>query len=69
VISSMISLYYYLGVVVVMFMKEAELKVEQTAWLPAVSIGLLVAVIGTIGLGLFPSKLLSSFQQLIAHLI
>jgi len=69
VISSMISLYYYLGVVVVMFMKDAEREIEQTAWLPAVSTGLLLSVIGTLGLGLFPSYLITSFQQLVAYII
>lgn len=69
VINAMISLYYYLGVVVAMFMKEpAELALEIKP-VPAVSFGLVIAAAGTLGLGLFPSQLMHLFQQIVIRML
>lgn len=69
VINSMISVYYYLGVVVVMFMKESDRKWPAPGLLPAVSLSLLLAAIGALGLGLFPSYWIDTFQRLISVMI
>ncbi|MFQ6114768.1 MAG: NADH-quinone oxidoreductase subunit N [bacterium] len=69
VINSMISLYYYLGVVVVMFMKDAEREMAPGVPVPAVSLSLLVAVFGTFGLGIFPSRWMETFQQLVGQMM
>jgi NADH-quinone oxidoreductase subunit N len=65
VINSMISLYYYLGVVVMMFMKEGGRQWRPVALLSTVSLSLLIAIIGTLGLGLFPSWWMETFQQVV----
>lgn len=65
VINSMISLYYYLGVVVMMFMKESERKWRPVVRFSTVSLSLLFSVIGTLGLGLFPSRWMETFQQVV----
>ncbi|MFQ5822520.1 MAG: NADH-quinone oxidoreductase subunit N [bacterium] len=69
VINSMISLYYYLGIVVVMFMKDAESKMAPKVTLPAVSFSLLLAVVGTLSLGLFPSRWMETFQRLVGQMM
>ncbi len=69
VINSMISLYYYLGIVVVMFMKESEREWGPKVMLPTVYFSLILAVAGTLGLGLFPSRFLAEFQQLVSQLL
>jgi NADH-quinone oxidoreductase subunit N len=64
VINSMISLYYYLGVVVQMFMHKND--EEQPAFdpLPAVALALFIAVFGTLQLGLAPARWMETFQDL-----
>ncbi len=76
VINSMISLYFYLGVVVVMFMKETQprpdtlgQRIAAPALLPSLAISLILAVIGTLGLGIFPSRLLSQFQLIVSNIL
>ncbi|MDZ7276428.1 MAG: NADH-quinone oxidoreductase subunit N [candidate division KSB1 bacterium] len=66
VINSMISLYYYLGVVVVMFMQKSESAGEELALerLPAVGLALIIAVFGTLQLGLAPARWMEAFQDL-----
>jgi NADH-quinone oxidoreductase subunit N len=64
VINSMISLYYYLGVVVNMFMSEAEATTPVPVRVPAVAVALGIAVFGTLALGLFPSQWMDLLVQL-----
>ncbi|NUM78723.1 NADH-quinone oxidoreductase subunit N, partial [candidate division KSB1 bacterium] len=66
VINSMISLYYYLGVVVVMFMQKSEAAEEELALerLPAVGLALIIAIFGTIQLGIAPARWMEAFQDL-----
>ncbi len=56
VINSMISLYYYLGVVVNMFMNDPEASTPTVVRTPPVAVALGIAVLGTLALGLFPSQ-------------
>lgn len=69
VINSMISLYFYLGVVVVMFMKEVQQPVAVRKTVPAVSMSLILALMGTLGLGLFPSQLIGQLRMVVSHLL
>ncbi|MDZ7292244.1 MAG: NADH-quinone oxidoreductase subunit N [candidate division KSB1 bacterium] len=69
VINSMISLYYYLGIVVVMFMHEPEGEKVPITPLPAVGLALLIAVFGTLNLGLFPGQWMDTFQALARSLM
>jgi NADH-quinone oxidoreductase subunit N len=64
VINSMISLYYYLGIVVAMFMQEPEGEKTPITPLPAVVIALGIAVFATLNLGLFPGQWMDKFQTL-----
>lgn len=65
VINSMISLYYYLGVVVVMFMKESTVDLKLSRTLPAVATSLVIAALGTLGLGIFPSYWIDMFEYVV----
>jgi NADH-quinone oxidoreductase subunit N len=70
VITSMISLYYYLGLVVQMFMKEQEERPAATAPLqPAVAIALSVAMLAVFVLGILPSRWVELFQDVARSLM
>jgi len=69
VVNSMISVYYYLGVVVAMFMQQSDQKWPSTGLISAVSLSLLLATVGTLGLGLFPSHWIEMFQKMIISMI
>jgi len=69
VINSMISLYYYLGIIVVMFMQDPEGERAPITPLPAVSIALAIAIFGTLNLGLFPGQWMDKFQALARSLM
>lgn len=70
VITSMISLYYYLGLVVQMFMREQEADAVTTAPLQvAVMIALSVAMLAILILGIFPSRWVGLFQDLARSLM
>ncbi|TDI91450.1 MAG: NADH-quinone oxidoreductase subunit N, partial [Caldithrix sp.] len=69
VVNSMISVYYYLGVVVAMFMKQSDQKWPATGLISAVSLSLLLATAGTLGLGLFPSYWIEIFQKIVVSMI
>ena len=65
VINSMISLYYYLAVVVQMFMKsEDEAAPATAAQQPAVALALALAVFAVIDLGIFPTRWIEIFQDM-----
>lgn len=64
VISSMISLYYYLGVVVQMFMHKNDEEKPAFDPLPAVALALFIAVFGTLQLGIAPARWMEAFQDL-----
>jgi NADH-quinone oxidoreductase subunit N len=57
VINSLISVYYYLRVVVKMFMADADAKPITVPALPAfLTIALIVAVVAVFAIGLFPHR-------------
>jgi NADH-quinone oxidoreductase subunit N len=57
VINSLISVYYYLRVVVVMFMIDTESEFKPVTYPAFLYVGLVVAVMGVFALGIFPNVL------------
>jgi len=57
VLNSVLSLYYYLRVIVYMYMYEPEekLKVASPVYSPALIVALIISVIATLQIGIFPS--------------
>lgn len=56
VLSSLLSVYYYLRVMVAMYMEEPEGEAVEWTMPPALAAVLAVCVVGVIGLGVFPSR-------------
>jgi NADH-quinone oxidoreductase subunit N len=54
VINSLVSVYYYLRVVIVMFMVEPELEYRPVMIKPFILIALIISIAGTLLLGMFP---------------
>jgi len=59
VLNSVVSAYYYIRVVVNMYMREGEKQVDLLSTRPALAAAILVAAIGTIMMGVFPSASIS----------
>ena len=55
VLNSVVSMYYYGGVLMRMFMAEGGKRVQGTAHRPYLTATLVVATVGTVALGIFPS--------------
>ena len=62
VLNSLISLYYYLRPIVLMYMQEARADVPALHLNPFLLAGLVLTMLGTIHLGLFPSQWLGLAQ-------
>jgi len=64
VLNSLVSVYYYLRVIVLMFMQEPESGAEEAAvfFYPALAGVLLIAIFFTVQMGLFPSFYLQLAQ-------
>jgi NADH-quinone oxidoreductase subunit N len=62
VANSALSLYYYIRVVVFMWISKAEEEPTSFTLSPALAAVLIVAVIGTIGLGIYPRQLFEFAQ-------
>jgi NADH-quinone oxidoreductase subunit N len=58
VLNSVISAYYYLRITVVMYMGQGEAEPAAGRLSPALGLAMLIAVLGTLQLGLFPSRFL-----------
>ncbi|MBN2331603.1 MAG: NADH-quinone oxidoreductase subunit N [Deltaproteobacteria bacterium] len=69
VINSVISLYYYLRVVVVMYFQEAEQSISMPKPSPAVVVGLVLAAIGVMQMGIFPSYIWDMAQQSVQSML
>jgi len=63
VLNSVISVYYYVGVLVRMYMTEGGVDVAQPSSRPYLFATLLLTVVGTIALGIFPSSLFEIARQ------
>jgi len=69
VLNSAVSVYYYLRVTVLMYFRESEREITGLQFSPASVIALILAVIGTLYMGIFPSNVLSFAQKSIAGLM
>jgi len=69
VLNSAVSVYYYLRVTVLMYFRESEREITGLQFSPASVIALLLALIGTLYMGIFPSNVLSFAQRSIAGLM
>jgi NADH-quinone oxidoreductase subunit N len=66
VITSLISAYYYLRVVVVMYMRDGDVQVESEPWL---NLTTAVAAIGTVVLSFIPASLFALASQAVLRLL
>jgi NADH-quinone oxidoreductase subunit N len=62
VLNSLVSIYYYLRPIVLMYMEECKADVPAMHLNPFLLTGLVLTILGTIHLGLFPSRLLGLAQ-------
>jgi NADH-quinone oxidoreductase subunit N len=69
VLNSAISVYYYLRVTVLMYFRESEQEITGLQFSPASVFALVIAVIGTLYMGIFPANVLSLAQRSIAGLM
>ncbi len=69
VLNSAVSVYYYLRVTVLMYFREPEREITGLRFPITSVIALVLALIGTIYMGLFPSNVLSFAQKSIAGLM
>ncbi|MDF1543761.1 MAG: NADH-quinone oxidoreductase subunit N [bacterium] len=65
VMNSFVSVYYYLRVVKVSFFDKPEVSFVPVSFSPAIILVLLITVVGTLWLGLFPQQLLEISQAAI----
>ncbi|MEW6615887.1 MAG: NADH-quinone oxidoreductase subunit N [Thermodesulfobacteriota bacterium] len=63
VMNSLVSVYYYLRITVMMYMKEPVKEFAGLKWSPSITIALIIAVIGTLLIGIFPSPYLDMAKQ------
>ena len=69
VLNSAVSVYYYLRVTVLMYFRESEREITGLQFSPASVIALILAVIGTLYMGIFPANVISFAQKSIAGLM
>jgi len=69
VLNSAVSVYYYLRVTVLMYFRESEREITGLEFSPASVFALILAVIGTLYMGIFPANVLSFAQKSIAGLM
>ncbi len=63
VLNSVVSAYYYIRVVVNMYMYEGEKTIEVLSGRPALAVAILIAAIGTVLMGVFPSASISLAKE------
>jgi NADH-quinone oxidoreductase subunit N len=69
VLNSVISVYYYLRVTVVMYMGQGEGTAAASRLAPALGLAVLIAILGTLQLGLFPSRFLEMALRSVGALL
>jgi len=68
VINSVISVYYYLRITVIMYMKEPTRDFSPLTISPLIVAAIVISVVGTLQLGIFPSKVMEIVQHSILSL-
>jgi NADH-quinone oxidoreductase subunit N len=69
VLNSALSVYFYLRITVMMYMRNAEKELPPIAWSPAMAISLFVAVFGTLQMGITPAAYLEMARKSILALM
>jgi NADH-quinone oxidoreductase subunit N len=69
VLNSALSVYYYLRVTVMMYMRNPEKELGQLDLSPSMAIALIIAVLGTLQMGITPSQYLDLARQSILRLM
>jgi len=69
VLNSAVSVYYYLRVTVLMYFRESEREITGLQFSFASVSALVLTVFGTLGMGIYPSCILSLAQRSIAGLM
>ena len=65
VMNSFVSVYYYLRVIKTSYFEDVEGAPVPAVWSPSIALVLLITVIGTLGFGFFPARLLEFSQSAI----
>jgi len=68
VLASLVSVFYYLRIIVYMYMREPEEEIEIYAENPALFLALFLCLYGVLQLGLFPGNILILVQQAVRSL-
>jgi NADH-quinone oxidoreductase subunit N len=68
VLASLVSVFYYLRIIVTMYMREPARRVEIEAENPAVFLVLFFCLYGVIQLGVFPGNVLAAIRQAVSAL-
>ena len=63
VMNSFLSVYYYLRVIKVAYFEDSDKKFAPVTYTPAIVLALVITVVGTLGLGLCPQRILEMSQQ------
>ncbi len=63
VINSVVSVYYYLRITVIMYMREPTREFDPLTLSPLIVAAIVISVVGTLHLGIFPSKVMEIAQQ------
>ncbi len=69
VLASLVSVFYYLRIIVYMYMKEPSQEIEITLENPALFLVLFLCLYGVIQLGLFPGNILILIRQAVSSLL
>lgn len=68
VLASLVSVYYYLRIVVYMYMQPAEQELEIDAYNPALFLVLFLCLYGVLQMGIYPGNILLIIKQAVASL-
>ena len=63
VLNSAVSVYYYLRVTVLMYFREPDREITGLEFSPASVLAVILALIGTFYMGIFPANVLSFAQR------
>ena len=63
VLNSVVSAYYYIRVVVNMYMYEGEKTIDLLSARPALAVAIILAALGTVLMGVFPSASISLARE------
>jgi len=68
VLASLVSVFYYLRIIIYMYMKEASYEVDIHIDNPALFLALFLCLYGVLQLGIFPGNIVLLIRQAVASL-